>query len=188
MYGAKSNSIQESVQAMSIDIHKAKVVEAKAFTTEPKNEGGKTFDVLDIVFKNPAQEEFKIRCFSPENDEDKTRATKSAEYYSKLVVYIASKLKGEEVELPKVKSWAEFTAAAVELLSGQDDVPLWLKLTGNVWNGKANVQVTRYFGWLERVDSGKKPKYSQNEVKGNAEYTAQLTGVASDDADDDAPF
>lgn len=187
MYGAKSSNIAESSNPMSIDVHKAKVTEAKAFTTEA-NKKGDTYDVLDIHFANAAQETFKIRCFNPDSDDDKNRKAKNAEYYSKLVVYIASKLHGEEVELPKVKSWEEFCAASCELLNGHDDVPCWLKLTGNVWNGKSNIQITRYFGWLERVDSGKQPKYSQNESKGNAEYEASLSGAPAAAGADDAPF
>ena len=174
-YGSKSSDIKDSSN-LGTGIHEVVLAEAKAQTvTTAKGD----FEVLDYVFKNINGDQFQYRIFNPETSTKVEKAEKDA---SDKVVYIASKVSGKEKELPAVESWNEFTETAISLLpKDYNKVPLSIKLIGNVYNGKANVQTNNLYnggwiggGWLERKDSGKVLVLSVQDKKSIAEYEAFL--------------
>lgn len=115
--------------------------------------------------------QFTIRLFNPDEDSDEKRKEKNQEYYSNLISYILKKIKNVEVIVPSVSSFEELKNWTIaQLGNGYSTVPLIIKIIGNVYNNKANIQITKYFGWLERKDSGKLPSFSFNEEQGNKEY------------------
>lgn len=129
-------------------------------------------DVCDVLFRS-IQGQYQLRVFNPDNDEDEDRREKNQEYIPKLFAYILKKLKNKEIEVPAVNSFKELCDWFIKEAGDPKEyskVSLELKLVGNVYNGKATVGVTRYFGWLERSDSGKKVKFSANEISANATY------------------
>jgi len=190
-YGSKSTDIKESAK-MGVGIHEnVTVTSVVAQTIEYKN--GDSGDVLDITFTKDkglaSEEDFMLRTFNPESGNE-TYLEKNKEHAGALVTYIASKVTGEESEIPDtVDSWKSFTKAAIKLIP-INDTTLSIKLVGNVYNGKANIQVTRYWGWLTRTDSGKKLKFSQNELGDNAQYEKHFAPASSTSSteDDINPF
>jgi hypothetical protein len=179
-YGSKSGDIKES-SVMGLLKNESgdyiphvnlEIVELKAHTTEAKNEGDKTYQVFDIIYKNPQGETYTQRLFNPEEG-DVSKQEKNEKTVSDTVTYIAKKVQNKDVELDgsKIKSWDDFTKEATAMIAPfMKGVKLALKLVGNVYNNKARLGTTAYFGWLERMDSGKYPKYSPNEVESNVEY------------------
>lgn len=171
-YGAKSSDISE-VSYLGYGEHgNIRIADISAGLKKRKNSETED-DVCDVVFKN-AQGQYQQRMFNPDNDADAARKEKNQEYYSKLMAYILKKLKGKDIEVPStINNWKELTDWFIKEAGQKAEyskVLLQLKLVGNVYDGKANVVTTRYFGWLERMDSEKKIKFSANELQSNAEY------------------
>lgn len=167
-YGANSKDIKD-VSYLGIGIHDATLSKVSIDPFTDKSE--KVWDVIDFTFKG-SQGEFTIRSFNPDDDTDDEKKGKNQVYISNLIAYILKKIKNAEVEVPStLSSFTELKNWAIaQLGTNYMNIPLVIKLVGNVYNGKANVQVTKYFGWLERKDSGKLPIFSKGEEAKNLEY------------------
>jgi len=194
MFKADSREIQQSSVPMSPGVHKIWVSSVKAHKTEPREEGGESYDVIDIELMNSAKETNKIRLFNPMNTSDEAIREREATYAAKVIVTFANKIQNKDIEL-NVSSWEELGKFAEKNIDVKAKVPLLIKLIGNVYNGKARVGITRYDGWLKRFDSGESIKLSQNENKSNAEWDAFVNGAkpssgaaTSTEKDDDLPF
>jgi hypothetical protein len=192
--GYGSTNIAES-QPMALGIHSdVEISEITALTTEP-NKQAKTFDVLDIIFINKKGEDHKLRIFNPDSDTDPVRVAKNQENASNTVAYLASKVAGEDKALDgsEIKSWKDFTKAAIKLIGDTSGKLFQLKICGNVWNGKASLTLPNYRGWLESSQSSKTLAYTPSEMARNNEYKAfyaapSSTGGAIALDGDDMPF
>jgi hypothetical protein len=169
-YGGKSNEIKE-ISYMSHGVHENVYIKEIKAHVEKSKDGSAEYDVIDIIFAG-ATGDFKLRVFNPDNSKPED-LDKNQKYASDVLLYIASKLSNSDKEITGVTNWASLKSwFKANLPQAYSSVKLALKLTGNVYNGKANIQVTRYFGWLDRMDSPKRPIMSASEIKGNLEYDA----------------
>ena len=188
-----STAIVES-QPMGLGIfNNVSIKSIEALTTEPKRETDKAYEVLDIVFQNETDETYRLRLFNSDEDTDHVRVAKGQVRNSNTIAYVAGKIKGEETSLDgsKIKSWKDFTAAAIKLLGDYSGKAFQFKTVGNVWNGKAKLVLPVYWGWLESMESSKKLAYSQSEKEANAEYESFFANRGGSGAlaeDDDTPF
>ncbi len=174
-YGAKSSDINEK-SYLGYGEHSGVHITDISAGVKKRQKSEETDDVCDVTFTG-LQGQFQLRMFNPDVDTDEERKAKNQEYISKLMSYILKKLKNKDIDVPAVGSWKELTDWFISQAGQKADynkVSLELKLVGNVYNDKANVQVTRYFGWLERTDSGKKVKFSANEIASNNAYDAKM--------------
>lgn len=173
-YGSKSSDIKDTAY-LSHGVHEVYLIDIYA-GIKKRAKGEETDDVCDIMFKG-IQGEFKIRAFNPDNDEDLERKEKNQKYNSDLFAYIGKRITGKEVEIPStINSWKELTDFFIKLMGpkeGYSKIPLLIKLVGNDYNGKQNIVVTRYFGWLEKK-GGKVPTFSPAEIAANNKYDAAV--------------
>jgi len=196
MFNQKSADIAESSAPMSPGVHEVWVTNVKAHTTKPKEEGGTTYNVIDIEVKNSKKESNLIRLFDPTKIEDEEKKGKEIKFAGKVITAFASKTQGEDIEL-SAKDWKELGKWAVKNIDPENKAKLLIKLIGNVWEGKARVGITRYDGWLKRADSGESIKLSKNENTKNVEWTEFVTGIKAGNSasntsfvedNDDLPF
>ncbi len=171
-YGSKSSDIKET-SYLSHGIHKVRIVDISA-GLKKRAKSEEEDDVCDVIFKG-VQGEFKLRVFNPDTDEDETRKEKNQKYTSDLFAYLGRKITGNEVEIPStISSWKELTDFFIKLVGTKDvysKIPFLIKLVGNDYNGKQNITVTRYFGWLEKEkEGGKVPTFSATEIASNTAY------------------
>lgn len=171
-YGSNEKALNE-VSPLGVGIHNDVEIESiTAFTTEAKQVGGSTYDVLDINFKSSEGKTFKKRLFSPEKDTNAARKSKDEEYVSNLVAYIATKVNGEPkvVDGSKIDGWDSFTKEAISLIGDYSGKKFQFKLVGSIYQGKPQLDITQYMGWLEPMDSTKRLEFSPSELKGNLDY------------------
>lgn len=192
-YGAKSSDIKEGSYLSYGEYENGRIALVDVDPAKKRVKGEETDDVCDVIFTHKGGK-FQLRTFNPDTGTDEVKKEKNSEYASKLFAYIAKKLTGKEQEVPTtISSFEELTVWFLETIGPKEvysKVPVNFKLVGNEYNGKANIQVTKYFGWLERVDSEKKPKFSPNEIASNNAYDKFLrektpktkTSESSDDS------
>jgi len=107
------------------------------------------------------------------------------------ILYIVGKITQDNKEITG-DTWEEFTSNVVKELepfvNEKENRPeLFLKLVGNVYNGRANLQIPGYKGFLERVDSGSMPTVSKSEDQKNQEYLNFGSGSPDKEESADLP-
>jgi hypothetical protein len=177
-FGGSSNEIKE-LSPLKPGIYKNIVLaKVEALTTEGKD-GKPGYEVLDFYFEGIGFN-FLKRIFNPLKGEDQEKVGKAAKNASAIVLYIASKILNRDVNLPSVSTWDEFTTASIGLFKqGFNKELLQMKLVGNVYNGKARVDTTYYFGWLKRMDEGVELEFSKQEKEENAKWEAHNNGASA---------
>lgn len=108
------------------------------------------------------------------------------------ILYIVGKITGQDKNV-QGETWKDFTDKVVSELKpyveNKSKRPeLYLKLIGNVYNGRANLQIPGYKGFLERKDSGKMPTVSQKEQERNKEYINFNSGTPDKEESSDVPI
>lgn len=186
-YGSKSENLRES-SSLGVGIHSnVALKEVKAHTTEPKKEGADTYEVLDFTFKNAKGDQYTYRVFNPEKG-DALKIEQNAKDAADKVVYILAKLSGKPVEIPDtIESWEEFCAFVKDALpKDYDKIALEIKLIGNVYNGRANVQAPNIYkggfiggGWIRKMSDADKLTLSDVDKKSIATYEDHLKKGAS---------
>ncbi len=174
-YGSKSSDIKESPNYLGHGVNENLAIVDVSAGLKKRQKGEEEDDVCDVLFKSAAGQ-FQLRVFNPDKGDDAEKVAKNQKYTSDLFAYLGRKITGKDVEIPStISSFKELTDYFIKLIGpkeGYSKLRFALKLVGNVYNGKANIQVTRYFGWLERMDSAKKPVSSPSEIAKNNEYDA----------------
>lgn len=113
--------------------------------------------------------------FPPRDDDDQKKITNKTGRIGYIMKYFMPE---EDVLINNVSSWREFADVVVkrfEKNSGYSDVPVKLKVVGNVYNGNANVQIPNYKGFLQGEQSDSAITFSKNELAANREYMQAQT-------------
>lgn len=188
MFKSSKEGIQEGNVSMSPGIHdNVHLTGIKAHTHKDKKD--REWQVLDITFKNAKKEIHTHRIFNPAQG-DQAKLEDNATTIANQLSYIATKLQGKDAEV-EAESWEDLCNWAIENIP-TNKVPLKVKLLGNVYNGQANVQITKYTGWLKTMASGETIRFSKKENEANAAYFAFMKPAVSNGVaptkPDDLPF
>lgn len=120
--------------------------------------------------------------FPPREDDDQKKITNKTGRIGYIMKYFMPE---EDVLINNANSWREFVDIVIkrfEKNSGYVDIPVKLKVVGNVYNGKANVQIPNYKGFLQGESSDSAITFSKNELSANREYI-QVQTVPDDNVE-----
>lgn len=101
---------------------------------------------------------------------------KSIENLKKRVKHIMLRFMSEEQTHMTANNWDEYTAAIISKMNaaGYTEKDVWIKVIGNVYQGKANLQFPKYLGFISESDN---MQLSKAEVAGNAEWARTLEEI-----------
>lgn len=185
-FGTSKAEIQDSGNASYLSMpYLGEARLASVFVEDIESKSGDVFpDVLKFQFKvlgedvqgNDVKGQIVEKAeFPPREDDDQKKITNKTGRIGYIMKYFMPE---EDVLINNVSSWREFADVVVkrfEKNSGYVDVPVKLKVVGNVYNGNANVQIPNYKGFLQGKDSESAITFSKNELSANREYIQAQT-------------
>lgn len=148
----------------------------------------------DEVFENPFRIFFTLKDsegneyqfshmeFAPREDEDETKIQNKANRLLHLVKEITGRnMKFNDEEwtdaIEKVKK-------ALDQYCGKNSPELCVKILGNVYNGKARLQIPGYLPFIKRKEESDRLFISKNEKKKNEEYLKEIQDQPDKEEDD----